>query len=420
VRAQAVGRDTTVGTFRVAGYPEVDFHDFHRRELPRRLADGGNERIAWDVAGSAPFALTVDGASYSYVAEPAAVRIVAGVVADAEVVIGLDRESWQDYVYEFRTRFGLLYSRAVEFVRGDFDGWDRWEPAIRAMYSGRAIYDPGSLDLRDLEGRPLDLHRSFTTDDRPEDLSHFLQATGYLVVRQAFGPDRIAEIGAEVDRLRDQAREGEFDSWWAADGEGRRFPYRLTFMGERSATLEALNADPTVQRLTALGGQQVVPVSDRVEGLLAVLKDFGTDPEVTGFANLPWHKDCGLGGCQITCPSVLVGVQLDAANRSSSQLTMMAGSWGKACHDRPTEAELARLPVVELETEAGDATVHMGCGLHAGMAPTGPNRRRTVYVQSYNPRVFDFLGRHQGYQQIIPGYGQGTILNVEEVQAQVD
>jgi hypothetical protein len=410
-----VGQDTAVGTFQVAGFPPVDFDDYHRDELPRRLRAGRDAEVAWDLVGVAPFALRLaDGRAYSYVAAGDHVDVVPGVVDDAEVVLEIGLAAWQDYVHGFRTRYGLLYSRAVEFVRGDFAAWDAWEPAIRCLYTGRPIYDPSKLDLTDRDGRPLDLHRSFTLADDPDAMGHFLRKTGWLVVRGAFA-DRLAELSDEVDRLRDEAQEGELWSWWAGDEAGRRFPYRLLYTALRSPMVAALDDDPVIRHLIGLGGFDVVPVPDRVEGHLAVLKEFG-QAEVTGFANLPWHDDCGFGGCSLTCPCVQVGIQLDAAGADSSQLWMLAGTWGKTAHNPPRERDLDRLPIVALETEAGDATVHIGCNLHAGPAPTGPNRRRTLYVPAYNPRTHDLVGHLQGYQQVIPGWGQGDIPNVDEVQ----
>lgn len=415
--APRVTRDTRVGTYAVAGYPAVDFEHFHRVELPRRLADGLDERVHWDVAGRPPIAIALEeGGAYSYVAGPQRVEIVPGVVDDADVVLEIPLEAWRDYVHEFRTRFGLLYSRAVNFVRGDFDAWDAWEPAIRCMYSGRPIYDPRALDFRDLDGSPLDLHRSFDRDDDPARIAHFLRTTGFVVVRRAFA-ERVQEIAAEVDRLRDEAREGEPWSWWASDQTGRRFPYRLLYMAQRSQLVASLDDDPVVRFLLGLTGAELVPVPDRVEGHLAVLKPFGKGAVVTGFATLPWHKDCGFGGCPVTCPAAQVGIQLDAANAQSSQLVMMAGSAGKICHDRPDAAALERLPVVALETEPGDATVHLTCALHAGPEPTGPNPRRTLYVPAYNPRTHSLIGPLQGYQQVIPGWGGGDIPNETELQA---
>ena len=56
-RTREIGRDTTFGTYRGAGLPWVDFDDFHRSELPRRLADGVNAKVAWDVAGKRPISI---------------------------------------------------------------------------------------------------------------------------------------------------------------------------------------------------------------------------------------------------------------------------------------------------------------------------------------------------------------------------
>ena len=418
--AAAVERDTHFGTYRVVGLPPVDFDRFHREELPRRLRSGVNEQVAWDVRGRAPIAISLpDGRAYSYACLGDRVEVRPGVASDAETALEIvDEESWIDYVYEFRTRYGLLYSNAVRFARGSFDSWDAWEPAIRCMYSGRPIYAPRALEFRDRRGAPLDLRRSFAVDDDPEEMSHFLRLTGWLVVKRAFEPAQVDELAREVERIRAAAVEGELRSWWAADPQGRRFPYRLTYLCQQSAAIAELYETPRVKQLVALSREDVVPVPDRIEGVLAVVKDFATGDDVSAFANLPFHTDCGFGGCHLTCPCVLVGVQLDGMSERSSQLQMIAGSWGKAYHNRPGEMTPDRYPIVALETEPGDATVHYGCGLHAGPGPTGPGRRRTLYLQHYSPRTFGLIGPFQGYNQIMPGYGQGQIRNLVEVQAE--
>jgi len=259
---QDVGRDATFGTYRVAGLPAVDFDAFHRDELPARLAAGKNEEVAWDVAGRAPIAVSLaDGRAYSYRCRDRRVAIEPGIAADARTVLEIvDHESWLDYLYEYRTRYGLLYSNAVRFLRGDFDSWDDWEPAIRCMYSGRPIYDPASLDFCDRHGEPLDLHRRFEVGEDPEEMSHFLRTTGFLVVRRAFESEFVAELGRELDRVRDGAREGELRSWWASDAEGNRFPYRLTYLSDSSATIAGLYEHGRVRELVALSREDVVPV----------------------------------------------------------------------------------------------------------------------------------------------------------------
>jgi len=420
--ASAIGRDTTFGTYRGAGLAWVDFDEFHQTELPRRLAEGANARVAWDVAGKQPISIGLpDGRFYSYRCQDGEVRVEPGVAADARTVLEIvDHESWLDYLYEYRTRYGLLYSHAVRFLRGDFESWDDWEPAIRCMYSGRPIYDPASIDFVDRAGNPLDLSHRFQVDDDPEDMSHFLRLTGFLVVRKAFEPDFIAELGRELDRVIDESVEGELSSWWASDAKGDRFPYRLTYLSDKSQTIAGLYDHPRTRELVALSREEVVPVPDRIEGILAVVKKEGLADDASGFANLAYHSDCGFGACHATCPCVLVGIQVDAAGPASSQLHMMAGSWGKAYHNVPGDITPERYPLVPILAEPGDATVHFGCGLHAGPPPTGPNRRRTIYVQHYNARAKELIGPYQGYNQIMPGYGEGAIPNIEEMREKVE
>ncbi len=416
--AAEIGRNVTFGTYRVAGLPAVDFDAFHLEELPRRLREGGSERVAWDVRGRAPIAIGLpDGRAYSYCLRGDRIEVEPGVAPDARTVLEIvDHESWLDYLYEYRTRFGLLYGNAVRFVRGDFDSWDEWEPAIRNLYSGREIYDPARVDLTDRSGRPLDLERRFEPDDDPEEMSHFLRKTGFLVVKRAYDRAHVERLGSEIDRVRDASVEGELSSWWATDAAGQRFPYRLTYLSDRSETIAALYDDPRTRALVALSGEPVVPTPDRIEGILAVVKKPGLDERASAFANLPYHTDCGFGACHTTCPSVLVGIQLDAANAGSSQLHVVAGTWGRIAHNVPGRFTPETHPIVAIETEPGDATVHFGCGLHAGPAPTGAKPRRTLYVQHYGPRAAELIGPYQGYNQIMPGYGEGDIPNIEEMQ----
>jgi ectoine hydroxylase-related dioxygenase (phytanoyl-CoA dioxygenase family) len=417
--ARDVSRDPSVGTFRSMGLPAVDFDAFHRHELPRRLAEGGQQRIAWDVADAAPLAFQLpSGSAYSYVSRAGRVEIVPGVVGDAEIVIEVESEAWQDYVHELRTRIGLLYSGAVRFVRGRYDDWDAWEPALRSLYSGIPIYDPENLDLVDQDGAPLDLHRRFARDEDPRVLAHFLRKTGYLVVADVFEPDHVARLSEETDRLRSEATEGGLYSWWTEDARsGERYPFHLHYMGLQSELVHALEDDPGVRFLVGLSRAEVVPVSERDTGTHAILKEYAPEGEMSSFANLPWHKDCGLGGCPITCPRVHVGVQLDGAGPESSQLFMLAGSAGRVCHEPGGPDAWDALPVVGLETEPGDATVHMGCGLHAGPRPTGPGRRRTIYARFDNPRVFEVTEPFETYDQVIPGYGSGVLPSVDELKA---
>lgn len=411
-------RDTSVASFQAWGYDPVDFDEFHRHELPRRLADGVNDEISWSVAGAAPISVQLsDGRAYSYVSGRDGVSVEPGVVDDAAAVISISEQSWQDHVYEFRTAAGLVLSEAIRFVAGGDEEWEPWKPAMRCMYSGKRIYDPLNVELDDLSGQPLDLHRSFGVDDDFDAMSHFLRTAGFVVIRGALR-HRVSEIADEVERLRAEAEEGELWSWWTTDETtGDRFPYRLVFMSERSELIRSLgDEDPTVAKLVSLLQRPLVPLHDRGQGAVAVLKPFDQTAKVGGIAaNLGWHQDCGLGGCPIMCPSVNLGIQIEPGNADGSQLWVLAGSQGTVGRSNYEAEEREGWPAIALETEPGDVTIHYSCALHAGPPPTGPNGRSTLYLPFYDEKTLSLLGRFQAFEQIIPGYGTGDLPSLDDV-----
>lgn len=412
-----IERNTAVGDFNTWGLTAWDFDDFHRRELPHRLQSGVNEQVAWDVKGAPPFAIALaDGRGYSYAVDDGAVRIVPGILESAPCVIEVEERAWQNYVHEFRTPSSLVLAQAVRFLRGGMEEWRVWAPAIQCMYSGREIFDP-SKPLLDTHGAPLDLHRKFSLADDHEEMSHFLRTAGYLVVRGAM-EHRRQEIAKEIEQVRAQAREGEIFSWWTDNlTSGERFPYRLMFISERSELIRTLmEDDPTIAALVALAKRELVPLHDRGQGAMTVLKPFGVGsklaPSIAG--NLGWHTDCGLGGCPITCPSVNIGIHLDAAGPQSSRLWALAGTHGRSVH-HATSTSIDWPNAVPLDTDPGDVTIHYSCALHAGPPPTGPEQRRTLYLPFYGPETLRLLGRFQSFEQVLPGYGSGDIPSLDQV-----
>ena len=166
-------------------FPTVDFDDFHRVELPKRIDAGNGALAAPDLAGVGTLGFrTPDGAAYTYVPGPDTVEIWSTDVA-ADTLVELSREAFSDFANELRTCFGLLYAGMAEVSRGDFGWFERWEPALRALYHGRPI-----LDLAGAE-RPADLERSFTLDDDIDAMREFLDRNGFLHVRGVFDPDEI-------------------------------------------------------------------------------------------------------------------------------------------------------------------------------------------------------------------------------------
>ncbi len=415
--ATAAKRDTAVGDFSSWGFQEWDFDEFHQRELPHRLEHGVSNQISWDLKGAPPFsAVLPDGRAYSYVVDSDEVRIVPEIHPDAQCVIEFDERAWQNYVHELRTPSALVLSESVRFLRGNMNEWDVWLPAIQCMYSGREIFDP-SKPLLNAQGEPLDLRRKFTLADDHEEMSHFLRTAGFLMVKGGM-THRRQELADEIDRVRNASKEGEIFSWWTDNlTTGERFPYRLMFISERSQIVRSLmEDDPTITALVKLAKRDLVPLHDRGQGAMSVLKPFGEGtklaPSIAG--NLGWHSDCGLGGCNIMCPSINIGIHLDAAGPESSQLWAMAGTHGRTVHHR-TAMGMDCACAIPLDTEPGDITIHYSCSMHAGPPPVGPNQRRTLYLPFYGPETLRLLGPYQSFEQILPGFGTGKIPSLDEV-----
>ncbi len=346
-------------------FPPVDFEDFHQIALPK-LIDGGNGALAApDLQGIGPIAFKVpDGASYSYVPGPDTVELWSTDVA-ADTVVELSREAFSDFANELRTCFGLLYADLAEVTRGDFATFERWEPGLRALYHGRAIVDPGSSGMRP------DLDRTFTLDDPDDELRTFLRETGFLHLRGVFTPGEIAVLGGEVERLRADARPDDGQSWWATQADGTEVCCRLIYTSLRSEPIRGLGEDPRLVRLAALHTEDALEAAPEcLDGFGVVLKH----PDVTaGLSDLPWHRDCGLGGHPVICPGFNVGVQLDAATAETGQLHFHAGTHLGSSHPLRPGSEASQ-PVVAITTEPGDVTVHYGHVLHAAPPPAGSER----------------------------------------------
>jgi hypothetical protein len=385
-------------------FPEVDFEDFHRITLPKLIDSGNGTLAAPDLRGVGPIAFKVeDGTAFSYVPGPDTVELWSTDVA-ADTVVELSRETFSDFANELRTSFGLLYANLAEVTRGDFAAFERWEPALRALYHGRPIVDPAALGIR------ADLDRAFTLDDSDDDLGVFLAETGFLHVRGVFSAGEIAAFDTEVERLRADARPDDGKSWWATRADGTDVCCRLLYTSLRSEVIAGLGDDSRLARLAALHGAPLEAAPECLDGFSVVLKH----PEITaGLSDLPWHKDCGLGGHPVICPGFNIGVQLDAATAETGQLHFLAGSHRGSSHPLRPEDEAAQ-PVVTITTEPGDVTVHYGHVLHAAPPPTGAGGRRALYVGFVRPETRDFVGEGHGYNDVL-FERDGQVHNVGEL-----
>jgi hypothetical protein len=360
-------------------------------DVPHRLAEqlsrpSGRTAVA-DVADVPPIAFRLpDGRAWRWRADAGTIRVEP--TDDAPTVAMLDDAAWDDLVAERSTVAGLRYAGRIALARGGFDALERWEPALRALFSDRPIVDPshGSAGAR-----------RFVLDDPPEVLRAALDATGFVHVGGVFSRDEIAALVSAVERAQNAARPDDGRSWWARRSDGATVLCRLLYLGLASPTIAALDDDPRLQLLGALGGEPLRPASDRCDGHSVVIKHADV---VDGLSDLPWHRDCGLGGHPVTCPKLNIGIQLDAATAATGRLHFLSGSHRGSCHR--TDLDRPDLPIVAIDTAPGDCTVHLGDVLHASPPPTGRGPgRRALYVTWMPARAFDAIPAGRSYNDVI-------------------
>jgi hypothetical protein len=241
-------------------------------------------------------------------------------------------------------------------------------------------------------------------------MAAFLDRMGFLHVRAVFGPDEIGALSDEVERLRAAATPDDRRSWWATGADGGEVCCRLTFMGERSTTLAGLADDRRLQGLADLTGLDLRPAPSRNDGISVVIKNPGVS---AGLSDLPWHRDCGLGGHALLCPGLNMGIQLDRADAANGQLWFLPGSHR---HGGPLgDPSADGYPTVAIDTEPGDVTVHFGHVLHAAPPPSAADAgRRVVYVGFSKPELFAAIPEGKAYNDVIYADGDGHIRNVAE------
>jgi len=388
-------------------FDTIDFDEFHLVELPRIIEAGNGALAAADLAGVGTLGFqTPDGAAFTYVPSPDTVEIWQGEAA-ADTLVVISRESFSDFVNELRTCFGLLYAGQLEIARGDFGWLERWEPALRALYTGRPIVDPAAMGLGD------DLDRTFTLDDDDRALADYLDSHGFLHVRGVFKPEEIEAMRAEVERARANATPDDGASWWATQKDGSEICCRVIYLGRQSSLVDGLGDDARLRRISRLGGEGLEPENNCLDGVSVVIKN----PDVTeGLSDLPWHRDCGLGGHPVLCPSVAIGIQLDRASAETGQLHFVAGSHRGSSHPlKPGDEE--NQPVIAIDAEPGDVTVHFGHVLHAAPPPTGSGPcRRAMYVTYTRPETMEFIGEGKGYNDVLFEH-DGRVHSVDEIRA---
>lgn len=364
------------------------FGEFHHEELPELIARH-HILVADDVVGAPALAFRIDdGTNFTWVAGDGGVKIHEGDDG-ASTLIELSEAVFSDFLHELLTASGAVRTGRARIVRSSLEEWQRWEPAIQALCFGRPIYGPHVWDsLVDPDGHALDLHRSFGVDESDDDMRAFLQAAGFLHIRAVFTPAEVAFYGAEVERCRGATVPGDPFSWWSVNAAGQEVVTRINYLDRFSDALLELAHDPRLARFAGIAASDVRVCDDRLDGPMVFIKNANV---VQGNGDLVWHVDDGIGGHPVMCPLVQAGIQLDHANAANGQLLLLAGSHRYAKHWIAWGAE-SDLPVVALETEPGDLTIHYGDTMHSTPSPTSPDAgRRALYYKFAEPKTFEWV-----------------------------
>ena len=359
-----------------ASFPPVSFAAFHRDALPPLSARNGR-LVVGELRNVPPLAFRIDdGTTFTWQAFDRGVEAVEGD-ADATTLVELSERTFSEFLHELLTASGATRTGRARVTRGELAGWQRWEPAIRSLCSGRAIYSADVWQtLVDRNGSPLDLHRAFNVNDDRDEMRHYLNVAGYLHITSVFTAHETARFAAEVEHVRSLTTPGDPFSWWSITANGDEVVTRINYLGRHSTIVDELCLDPRLLRFAQLASPDMRVCNDRLDGPMVFIKNSNV---VKGNGDLGWHVDDGIGGHPVMCPLIQTGIQLDHANPANGQLLLLAGSHRYTKHWYPWGAE-GDLPVVAIETEPGDLTLHYGDTMHTTPPPTadGAGRREGV------------------------------------------
>ncbi len=392
----------------------IDFDRFHLEQLPARLLDRPRVFTAADLEVVRPIAFRLeDGRAYTYTPTPETIVISPGG-DDAHTVVALAYDDWCAFTWELKSCFALFYAERLSFPRGSFGHLARWEPALRVAIDGQPIYDlTDPSPVLDAAGRPLDLHRTFTLDDSDADMRDFIDRAGYIHLRGVMAADELEALRGDVALGIERARPDDKRSWWTTV-EGVDVCNRVNYLNDASTLIAGLGADERFRRIGALGGPDLRDAPDRLDGNGVVIKVPGA---TSGLADLPWHRDCGMGGHPVKCPMLNIGIQLDEATAAAGQLLVLAGSH-RGTSRLPASTEVDGLPVLALTTDPGDVTAHFGHTLHAAPPPTDRDAagRRALYLSFVPPLTFEMIGPGQGYNDVLFTRDAGHIQHVDALR----
>ncbi len=325
----------------------------------------------------------------------------------------ITEQAFDAYVSQQFSLTGLFYTNQLALSRGEISRLLQWEPALQALYFDRPIWSRENI----AEVARLDIHRHFDFSDvhnNPEEMSQFLRSTGYLHIRNVFSDAEIDAFAQDVEQQKSNARADDGCSWWAKKSDGEEICCRVTYLQRNSELFANLPQDPRLHQIAALLGESLQPVGMRMDGVSVVIKN----PDVVeGMSDLPWHRDCGMGGHHLICPSLNIGIQLDESSADNGQLKFLAGSANHA--NPPVDESIPDLPLAALNALPGDVSVHLAHVMHIAPPPLSNNaNRRVVYTSFVTEQLIDAIPEGESYNDVLFRQGDGRVRTPQERAAE--
>ena len=307
---------------------------------------------------------------------PDACTVDAGTVRRGEdpdgAVLEVEPAALTDLVAGIRSTYGLVFAGGGRLIGGSMTAVLGWDRALQALTDGRPLYEPGRLRFTARTGDELDLDRTFGPDDDDDDIAHFVAQAGFCRLRGWVDPSLLPHIADEVTQAALGSERNDPNRWWATLEDGTERCIRLMYLLESSASMAALADAPVYTRLGALFPDGHSVHRENPQASEALIKPIRV---TSGLTEFPWHRDCSMGGHAYHCAAYAIGLPLGATGSDAGYLRVVAGSH-RVSTPPPGAVEGfdPALPVLALETEPGDLTIHLGCTLHGTRPPRSAER----------------------------------------------
>jgi len=379
----------------------ADVTEFFSGDLLQRAAGQRGAEVAQLVGDGRSIGIQLaDRYGWTFRAQEGKVVIEDGTEA-ASLLITTDESAWSDLITEAWSIMGLAIQGRVTIERGSFNHLAKWEPALQGLYNDRPIWPPTN--------KVVTADYVFSMEDDFDDKKKALAELGFLLIKDVFSEEEIMKMKEVVESRRIKATPEDKRSWWATDVKGEEQCCRVTYLNYGSKLFSDLPYDPRLSYLSSLSSVALLPAPDHGDGVAAVIKVPGI---LEGLSDLPWHRDCGMGGHPLLCPGLNIGIQLDRASEETGQLKFLPGSNNYAGGADHADLSPSTIPV---DANPGDVTVHYGHTLHIAPPPRGADTyRRTVYVSFHIPEYQSVLPEGQGYNDVLFSHGDGRVRSPQE------